>query len=214
MPAKKTIYIPIEISARHIHISKEDLEILFGKGHKLKPLKALSQTGQYASTDVVEIQTFGSWGRPAHERFTFGKAPDKNEVRVLGPARTKTQLEISYTDAIYLGLKPQVRISGDHKGTNQKAIIIGPEGEVKLTTGIIVAKRHIHAGPKDAKKYGLKNGMGVSVKTQGTRSLIFENVEVRVHESFIWSMHIDIDEANAAGLSIGSKGEVLLGVMN
>ncbi len=126
----KKIIVPIEISARHIHLSQKDLDTLFGKGYELKPLKPLSQTQQYAAEEIVQIETFASWGKPKEERFTFGKAPNKNTIRILGPVRDHTQLEISLTDAINLGIKPQLHVSGDIKGTNQKLVIIGPKASL------------------------------------------------------------------------------------
>jgi len=198
--------IPIEISARHIHLGQKDLEALFGPGYKLKPIKELSQTGQYAAAETVEIQTNKTWGLPPAESFTFGKTCSKNEIRVLGPCRKHTQLELSWTDFVYLGLKPLLALSGEQKKFNQDLILIGPKGEVKLQKGIIIAKRHIHASSSDLKKYRLKAGQKVSVKIKGKRGLIFNEVIIRVHPSFVWGLHIDTDEANAAGIS-GEKTE-------
>lgn len=193
--------IPIEISARHIHLTQKDLESLFGEGYELKPIKKLSQKGQYAATETIEIQTSKTWGLPPAESFTFGRTYSKNEVRALGPCRQKTQLELSWTDFIALGLKPIVALSGDQKKSKQELILIGPKGEIKLQKGIIIAKRHIHASLLDLKKYHLKDGQKISVKVKGERGLIFNEVIIRSHPSFVWTMHIDTDEANAAGIS-------------
>lgn len=202
--------IPIEISARHIHLAQKDLEVLFGLNYQLTPIKKLSQHNQFVCEEKIEIQNLASWGAKPHMDFTFGKAPDHNQVRILGPAREYTQVELSWTDFIYLGLKPFIALSGEQKKSQQELILVGPKGEIKLQKGVIIAKRHIHASPTDLEKYHLKDGQKVSVKIKSQRGLIFNEVIIRSHPSFVWTMHIDTDEANAAGLS-GEKaiGEVI-----
>ena len=175
----------VEISARHVHLSKEHLEVLFGAGHELTHKKDLSQPGQYASEQ--KIQVVGPKGSLM--------------MSILGPTRKDTQIEVSLSDARTLGVKALIRESGDIKGT-AGCKIVGPCGEVELTEGVIAAKRHIHATTKDASELGVSNGeiVNVEVKSEG-RSLIFGDVVVRVSDSYALAMHIDTDEANAAACS-------------
>lgn len=186
--------ISIEISARHIHLSQEHLEKVFGQGYELRKLRELSQKGEFASKERVAVKMGG------------GEFP---RMRVLGPVREQTQIEVSATDAHKLGACPPVRLSGDLKGS-AGAQVIGPRGKVKLREGVIIAKRHIHASPKEAKKYGLKNGQKVSVKVKGARGLTFHEVVVRVDEDFRWGLHVDVDEANGAGVGEEGVGEVII----
>lgn len=174
--------IKIEISARHCHLSKQDMERLFGKSYQLKPVKALSQPGQFIAQETIDIKT-----------------PDGciNSVRILGPARGKTQVEISRTDARRLNIHPPVRQSGSIK-KSAGVELIGPNGKIKIKEGVIVAERHIHCDMATAKKLGLKNNQRISVKTNGVRSLTFNNVVVRIHKDFSLALHIDTDEANAS----------------
>ncbi|MBI4812726.1 phosphate propanoyltransferase [Candidatus Falkowbacteria bacterium] len=174
--------IPIEISARHIHLSQNDADILFGKGCKFNIFKALSQRGQYAYEEMVKL---------------VGPRGEIENVRFAGPCRPRTQVEISETDARKLGIDVPVRESGKLAGTPGLKVI-GPKDEVNLKEGVIVALRHVHMDPKTAAKLGVKNGDIVKVDINGIRDLIFENVVVRVDPSFRLSMHIDTDEANAA----------------
>lgn len=186
--------VPIEISARHIHLSQKDLETLFGKGYKLKKLKKLSQADDFAAKETVGVQ--------------IGKEKIEN-VRIVGLVRAKSQLEISITDSIYLGLrKVPLRISGNIKGT-PRALLFSPKGKLKIKEGVIVAWRHIHCNPKEAKFLKLKNGMSVSVKVKGKRALIFHNVKIRVDKDFRLCMHLDTDEGNAAGIMKKGIGEIL-----
>lgn len=179
--------LPTGISNRHVHLSQEDLDTLFGKGYKLQLLRDLSQTGQFAAKETVNI---------AGPKGTLEK------VRVLGPVRKKTQVEVSRGDAIKLGVKPPVRESGDIKGS-QPITVIGPEGSVYVNEGLIIAKRHIHMTEDDANIYGVKDGENVQVMAGGERSLVFDQVAVRVRKDFVLEFHVDIDEANAAGLNPG-----------
>lgn len=174
----------IETSARHIHLSKEHVDVLFGAGHALTNKKDLSQPGQFACEEKVEL--VGAKG--------------SLKVSVLGPERKATQVELSYTDARTLGLKSvPVRESGDIAGTPGLKLV-GPCGEVTIDEGVIIAKRHIHMTPADAEAYGLSDKQVVSVKCDSNgRSLVFGDVVVRVNPTFALAMHIDTDECNAAG---------------
>lgn len=208
--------IPIEVSARHCHLSQEDMEILFGKGYELTPMKDLSQRGQYAAAEVLEVQTPSSWGLPPHMDFTFGKAPDHNQMRILGPVREHTQVEFSWSDCISAGIEPRVLVSGDWERSAGGLILVGPCGEVKLERGIIVPQRHIHCNTDKARELGLKHGQIVSVKVVGGDqssslcAITFHNVIIRVHPTFDFHMHLDTDESNAAGIRGMGKGEILL----
>lgn len=186
--------IPVGISARHIHVSPEDLATLFGPGHELQVYKDLSQPGQYAAQETVDLVT---------EKGTFKK------VRILGPTRKSTQVEIALTDAMKLGVVPPVRDSGDLKGS-PGLTIVGPKGEVKLTEGVIAACRHVHMTPADAAKFGVKDKEVVKVSVGGdSRCLIFDKVLVRVNENFRLEMHLDTDEGNAAGAKTGDSATIL-----
>lgn len=184
--------VPVGISNRHIHLSQEDLETLFGKGYQLTPVKDLKQTGQFAAEETLTIAT---------------KKGVIQNVRVLGPTRSKTQVEISRTDSFALGLRPPVRDSGALEGS-EGVTIIGPEGSIKLDEGVIIALRHIHMSPVDAEQFGVQDKDIVTVKVDGERGLVFENVLVRVRDDFVLEFHIDTDEANAAGLANNQEVEV------
>ena len=175
----------VETSARHVHLSAEHIEILFGKGETLTHKKDLSQPGQFACEERVTL--------------VGPKKPIANVI-ILGPARPATQVEVSYTDARTLGLKSvPVRESGDIAGTPGLKLV-GPCGEVTIEEGVIIAKRHIHMTPADAEAYGLSDKQVVSVKCDASgRSLVFGDVVVRVNPTFALAMHIDTDECNAAG---------------
>lgn len=185
--------IPVSISARHIHLKKEDLEMLFGSGHELTRVKDISQPGQFAAEEKVTL---------------VGPKGNIENVRVLGPLRKETQIEISITDARTLGIKPVVRDSGNVDGT-PGLTIIGPKATLQLEKGCIVAQRHIHMTPKDAVEYGVKDGQKVMVKCLNDRGGIFDNVFVRVREDYALDMHIDTDEANAFSIGNGEIVEIL-----
>ena len=212
------ITIPIEISARHLHLSQSDLNSLFGDGYQLTPLKGLSQPGQFAAEEVVEIQTPESWGLPPHMDFTFGKTCDHNQIRVLGPVRDETQIELSWSDFIALGLDPHIALSGDLKASTGGVIIVGPTGELKLERGVIIAKRHIHCSPEKAEEFGLTDHQSVEVKVTdkkveghcALRAVTFHDVIVRINPQYDWQMHIDTDEANAAGIEKKGNGEIIV----
>lgn len=196
MEQKETL-IPVEISARHIHLCQEDVELLFGKKYKLKSVKKLSQGADFAAEEKVDIEY--------NEQEIKG-------IRVVGPERLKTQLEVTFADAYKLKADIPVRLSGDIEKTPGFRII-GPAGVAVKKEGMIVAKRHLHIPPQDAEKFSLKTGDLVSVHCggDGERELTFQKVEVRVGEGFKLGMHIDVDEANAAGMKTCALGKLLLG---
>ena len=186
--------ILIETSARHVHLTKEHIEKLFGKGHELTVKKELSQPGQYACEERVTI---------------VGKKRELAGVSVLGPARNATQVELSLTDARSIGVDAPVRESGDIAGSGA-CKIVGPAGEVEISEGVIAAKRHIHLTPEAADEMGLSDKQIVSVKIDSDgRSAILGDVVVRVSEKFAPAMHIDTDESNAAGCKNGMMGEII-----
>ncbi|MBT3413053.1 MAG: propanediol utilization protein [Candidatus Jacksonbacteria bacterium] len=201
--------VPIEVSARHIHLSKEHADLLFGEAYVFTPVKELSQLHQFAYEEEIEIQTNQTFGLPECEAFTFGRRSGKNLVRFLGPVRKETQLELSQTDAFMLGITVPVKVSGDLDHTPGGIVLIGPNGQVVLEKGIIIPQRHIHCSTLNAKRHGLRNGQSVSVQVNNDSGLLFENVIVRVDPEFAWHMHLNTDEGNAAGISKGGEGEVL-----
>lgn len=183
----------IETSARHIHLSQKDLETLFGANYKLTKKKDLSQPGQYA----------------CEERLTVvGPKKELSRVSILGPVRSNTQVELSATDARSIGIDSVIRESGNISGT-PSCKLVGPKGEIEISEGVIVAKRHIHMTPADALAVGVKDKDLVNVKCGSDgRSLIFGDVVIRVSDSYATAMHIDTDEANAAGGAVKS-GEII-----
>ncbi|MBR2825122.1 MAG: phosphate propanoyltransferase [Solobacterium sp.] len=184
----------VEISARHVHVSQEDLEVLFGKGAELHPVKDLSQPGQYASEEKVVLR--GPKGELS--------------ARILGPTRSETQVEITLTEARQLGVKALIRESGDLDGTEGGLTLVGPAGELPLEKGVIAAKRHVHMTPSDAEKYGVTNGQVVGVKIETPeRSIVFGDTVIRVSDKYALAMHVDTDEANAAGISGSAEGEIV-----
>ena len=185
--------VPIGVSARHVHLTQADVETLFGKGYQLTKKKDL-MGGQFASNEVVTIVGL--------------KLRAIENVRILGPVRKASQVEISATDAVKLGIKVPVRESGNIAGSAPIAVV-GPKGVIYLKEGCIIAKRHIHMSPADAEKACVKNGDIVSVKVENERATTFNNVLIRVDPSFTLEMHIDTDEANAAEISTGMKAEIV-----
>ena len=186
--------ILIETSARHAHVTQETLEILFGKGHELTKKKDLSQPGQYACEERITV---------------VGPKKELANVSILGPVRPADQVELSATDARSIGLGIDVRESGDVAGT-PGCILRGPEGEVEIKEGVIVAKRHIHMIPETAEKLGINNKDIVWVKcTTNGRTAILGDVVVRVSENFADAMHIDTDESNAIGATPNMMGEII-----
>lgn len=185
--------IPVGISSRHLHVHQQDLETLFGKGHSLTKTKDLSQTGQYACEETVTLVTCKS---------------QIEKVRILGPVRKDTQVELSLTDCIKLGIQVPIRESGNLEGT-PGIQIIGPSGKVLLESGVIVAARHIHMSPKDAERFCVEPGEIVSAYVSGPRSITFNQVVIRIREDFVLDFHIDTDEANAANLKNGDTVELI-----
>ncbi|MFH1610837.1 MAG: PduL/EutD family phosphate acyltransferase [Patescibacteria group bacterium] len=177
----KKIKIPVEVSARHIHLSQKDLDILFGKKYFLKKLKDLSQTGEFATKEKV-----------------FSVKNKNYYFRIIGPVRKESQIELSYTDSVKLNINIDLRLSGDLKNIKNFIEIKGPKGKVKIK--VIIAKRHLHCSTDEAKKLKLKNNQKASIKIIGERGLVFENIIVRVGEKYNLSCHVDTDEANACGL--------------
>ena len=176
--------ILIEGSGRHIHVSREDLDVLFGKGFELEKKKDLSQPGQFATNQKVEL---------------VGPKGSIKGVSILGPCRKESQVEISYTDARILGLSPQIRESGDLSGTDG-CTIVGPAGQVELKQGVIVAKRHLHLTPETAQRYGIADRQIVRVRVEGPRAMVMDEVVARVSPDYADAMHVDYDELNAAAL--------------
>lgn len=184
----------VETSARHVHLSQADLNVLFGEGYELTKKKDLSQPGQYACNERVDV---------------VGPKKTLTGVSILGPTRPATQVEISLTDARSIGVNAPIRESGDIAETGS-CKLVGPAGEVEITQGVIAAKRHIHMTEADAKEMGLKDKDVVSVKVPaGERSLTFDEVVVRVSDKFALAMHIDTDESNAGCVAPGTMGEVV-----
>lgn len=184
----------IETSARHIHLSQADLETLFGAGYTLTPKKDLSQPGQFACTERLDV---------------VGSKKTLPGVTILGPVRSATQVELSLTDARSIGVTAPIRESGDVAGSGS-CRLVGPQGEIELKEGVIAAKRHIHMTPADAAAFGVENGQTVSVQVEnGERSLTFGDVVVRVSDKYALAMHIDTDESNAACAAPGTMGTVI-----
>ena len=184
----------VETSARHIHVSRADLDILYGKDYQLTNKKDLSQPGQFACEERLNL---------------IGPKGELKNISILGPERNATQVELSLTDARALGIKVPVRESGDIENTPGLKIV-GPKGEVEIPMGAIAAKRHIHLTPADAEEMGVVDKQIVSVKVEtADRTTTFGDVVVRVHPNFAAAMHIDTDEANAAAISGTVNGEII-----
>ena len=186
--------VPVGVSNRHIHLTKADLAVLFGEGYELTPLKDLSQPGQFACKETLTL--VGPSLRPIEN------------VRVLGPLRGKSPVEISATDSYVLKVKPPVRESGNVVGS-AGVTIVGPKGVVQLKEGCIIANRHIHMSPSDAASFRVKDGDTVTVDVEGKRRTRWYDVQVRVSPDFRLEMHVDTDDANAAGIGNGFKVKVV-----
>ena len=184
--------IPLEVSAHHVHLAPEHVEALFGEGHELTPVQELSQTGQFACKENVNL--IGPKGRV-------------DNVRVLGPTRKKTQVEIAMTEQFKLGIQPPIRESGDLAGS-PGIVVEGDKGTIELGEGVICALRHIHTPPQDALRLGLKDKDVVMLRVPGERELVFGDVLIRVHSCFKLATHIDTDEANAANVATGAAGYI------
>ncbi len=189
-----SMVVPVGISVRHIHVSQKDLDVLYGAGHQLTNLRDLYQEGEFAAREVVTV--------------TGPKMRAVEKVRILGPIRSRTQVELARTDAIYLGIDAPVRKSGDLVGA-ASITLIGPAGTLVLDETAIVANRHIHMNPDDARRFAVSDNDLVSVEVTGEKALVFRNVQVRVSPKFRLQMHLDTDDANAAGISCGAKARIL-----
>lgn len=185
--------VPAGISNRHLHLTQSDLETLFGKGYELTQKKPLSQPGQYAAEETVNL---------------IGPKNNIAKVRILGPVRPQSQIEISRADGFTLGINPPVRDSGSISGS-PGIVIEGPKGRLELKEGVIIAQRHLHLHTDEAKELNLKDKDVISVKFEGERSVVFNNVLVRVSPKFAKDLHLDIDEANAACISNGDLGTII-----
>jgi acetate kinase len=186
--------LPIAVSARHAHLSQRTLDLLFGPGYQLRPRTWLSQTGQFAAEESVTV--IGPKGRLEH-------------VRLMGPPRAHDQIEVSRTDELALGIDAPVRMSGDLAGT-PGVTLEGPSGRARLTSGLISARRHIHASPADASRLGIADGETVAVRVDSKgRDLTFGDVTVRIAPDFRLELHLDTDEANAAGIEHGATAELI-----
>ena len=187
----RRLFVELEASGRHVHVTAEQAETLFG--HRLTPKRPLSQPGQYLANERVTV---------------CGPKGEFREVAVLGPERKEAQVEVSLTDARHLGIDVPVRLSGDTAGT-PGATLIGPKGTIKLNSGVIAARRHIHLTPEAAERFGVRGGQEVSLRTLTARPLTFHHVAVRVSEDFAPYAHLDYDEANACGFRSGDLGRIL-----
>ena len=186
------IFIEMEASGRHVHVTKDQAEKLFG--HGLTPDRPLSQPGQWAARERVTV---------------VGPKGEFQNVAVLGPERKEAQVEISLTDGRVLGIQPPIRPSGSVENS-PGAVLKGPKGEVKLSQGVIAAQRHIHITPADAARFGVKDQQVVRLQTYTGRPLVFEDVLVRVSDAFATRVHLDYDEANACGFEKGGLGRIVL----
>lgn len=183
------IPVPIGVSARHIHLSQEHLDVLFGKGYQLHSDRELTQRGQYASEERLKL---------------IGPKGVIEKVRILGPVRLKTQVELARTDALLLGVKAPVRESGFLERAAD-VVLEGPAGSVNATESAIVALRHLHMGPEDSWRLGVRAGQKVCMRIEGERGGALHNTVVRIHPTFTLDFHIDTDEANALGVVTGDK---------
>lgn len=181
--------IPVGVSNRHVHLSQEDLDALFGKGYELTNMKELSQPGQYACKETVTV---------------CGPKGAIEKVRILGPVRKQTQIEVLAADCFKLGRNSEPKMSGELAGT-PGITLVGPKGSVETKEGLIVAQRHIHMSPADAVKFGVHDGQTVSIQTEGIRGGIFNHVAVRVTDTSSLECHLDTEEANAMGLGGSSS---------
>ncbi len=192
--ADESMTVPIEVSARHLHITNDDLQKLFGPGYQLSKLRDLNQPGEFAAKETVSV--------------VGPKRRMLENVRILGPTRSITQVELSHTDGIYLGIDLPHRLSGDIKNS-APILLVGPHGSLQLKEGAIRAMRHIHISPEQARLRGLKKDEKVSIQTRGPMQVTFDNVIIRTAENLNLAMHIDTDEANAAGIQTGQVGVII-----
>jgi putative phosphotransacetylase len=186
--------VPVGLSNKHLHLSQEDLEALFGKGYELTPYKALKQPGQYAAEEKVDI---------------VGPKGAIKGVRILGPVRKKTQVELAITDARDISVTAPVKESGKLEGT-PGIKLVGPAGEIEIDHGVIIALRHVHLSAEQAKEAGVQDKQMISVRFGGERGVVFDNVLVRAGDGHEAEIHLDTDEGNAAGLKNGDLGELIV----
>ena len=184
----------VNVSARHAHVTQEDLEVLFGKGSKLTKMKDLYQAGEFASEQQITVVG-------PRQRII-------PNVRILGPTRNYTQVELSYTDGVYLGVDLPLKISGDHAGT-PGITLLGPAGALTIPQGVIRAKRHVHMSTEDMTYYGVKDGDEMKLKITGPCGVTFEGVTVRYHPKVVLEVHIDTDEGNACDLESTTRMELV-----
>ncbi len=189
-------FVPIGVSARHCHLSQADLETLFGPGAKLTVYRDLLQKGEFAAEQTVSV--IGPRMRCIEN------------VRILGPTRKATQLEMSLTDYVYLGVKAPVRPSGQHDGT-PGIVMAGPKGAITMKSGVIRANRHIHLNTADALRLGVRDGESVLVRIPGDRPVIYHDVQIRTGDKFVAEMHLDTDDANAVGVRSGDFAQIIRG---
>lgn len=194
LAAMGTKFVPAGVSARHVHLSREDLDRLFGPGYALHPCKALSQPGQFAAAEKVAVA---------------GPRGELANVRVLGPVRGKTQVELTFSEAKKLGVPGQVRMSGDVDGT-PGCTLRGPAGQLAIPQGVIVPARHLHLSPQQAACFGLKDGQAVSLRMSGQRGGTLDQVICRVGEGHDLEVHLDTDEANALCVTDGDLLELVM----
>ena len=187
--------VPIEISGRHLHLSQKDLEILFGPGYFLRKMRDLTQPEEFAAEETLDLE--GEEGRII------------KGVRIVGPLREKTQVEVSLTDTFTLKIEGKLRDSGDLEGT-PGVTLIGPRGRLKLKRGVIVVRRHLHLNQEEAQEKGLKDGQIISVKVEGERGVIFNQVLVRVGAGYKFCLHLDTDEGNAVNILKRGQGEIIV----
>lgn len=190
---KETEYVPVGVSNRHVHLSQEDMDVLFGKGYVMTKIKDLKQPGQYACKETVIL---------------CGPKGVIEKVRILGPVRPKTQVEIMAGDSFKLGIKTDARLSGDVTGT-PGVTLVGPKGIVQTKEGLMIAKRHIHMTPEEAKQYGVYDGQIVSIEVEGPRGGVYRNVVIRANNSCALECHIDTEEANAMDVTSSSKVKII-----
>ncbi|NUO78639.1 phosphate propanoyltransferase [candidate division KSB1 bacterium] len=196
-----SLTLPVGVSNRHFHLAQSDLERLFGSGYQLTKLKDISQKGQFAAQETLTV---------------LGPKGKLENVRLVGPTRGQTQLEISRSDAIILGINPPVRYSGDLKGS-AGVRLVGPKGELELKEGVIIPQRHVHMSPEDAKRFEVRDRDRAVIAPvpkmlaagSEDRAVIFDNVLIRVDKNFVLDFHLDTDEANAAGLVNGDKVRIV-----
>jgi putative phosphotransacetylase len=182
------LMLPVEYSARHTHLSKEAIDVLFGENYQLAVKKELSQPGHFAAEETV----------------TLIGPKNSLKLRILGPERDHNQVELAKSDCLFVGIDAPLRLSGDVVGSGAGRLV-GPAGELELKEGIIIANRHFHCSAKTAETQNLKNGDSLSLEIDGARALRFDQVIVRIHEGFEDTIHLDTDEANAAGLQEQGK---------